>query len=84
MIDHELVMVANVDHVLICRIYQLIPQVSIAAFRSKLIVHVANNIQLVGESKVGMVGGVVSTSMVIALQVVTKLPPKSVTYHVYL
>lgn len=58
--DHELNIVSKVAHVLICRIYQLIPHASVAPLRSKVTVPVANEVQLVGESNVGAVGGVVS------------------------
>jgi len=62
--DHESVIVAKVDEILVCHTYPLIPiPVSTEPLRSKLIVHVANNVPFAGESSIGVVGLMVSCTI---------------------
>ena len=51
---------AKLLHVLTWKIYWLIPFVSVVAFQRRLTVPVLSGVQLAGETKVTVVGGVVS------------------------
>lgn len=78
--DHDWNIVAKSLHVLSSRTYHSTPHVSVEVLRDRFIVHVLNTCPFIGESKIGVVGPIMS--IIIVLPVLAELPARSRAYHV--